>query len=94
MKITRIRIPSSFTIAGQPTRFETAEFKLGKGPCGKTVTALTCKIDADDVMVLQEHTDGSYKEFYYPRFQITGRVEVEHGFDYLGDDIEGEPCAS
>jgi hypothetical protein len=93
MILTRIRIPSSFTISNQPTRFETADFRLGLGPCGKEVVELACEPSTPDGFVVTQRTaDGETKAFIYPVFQLTGRVEMTYAKEpYLGDDIPGDP---
>lgn len=53
------------------------EFKLGLGPCGKTVEWLSW--ERGDVLckLTQYHTDGSLKEFTYKVDEIVGREIVE-----------------
>lgn len=90
MKVTRIRIPAEFRVSASQTRTEVADFKLGKGPCGKVVTGLEMDCQAAFVEVIQCHADGTGKSFHYPNHTLTGRIEVTYGED-LGDDIPGNP---
>lgn len=52
------------------------DFKLGLGPCGKTVEWLTWEQHGDRMHLTQYHTDGSLKVFKFHREDIVGR-EVE-----------------
>lgn len=52
------------------------DFKLGLGPCGKTVEWLTWEPVGDQMYLTQYHTDGSLKRFKFYRTDIVGR-EVE-----------------
>lgn len=75
--ITRILVPAAWVHEGMP-RLDRAEFALGPGPCGKTVTRLAFKIDDACAWVLQEHEDETFKRFVYPLTQLHGRIEVEY----------------
>jgi len=77
MNITRILVPADWVHEGHLRR-DRAEFTLGPGPCGKTVTRLDFTIDNACAWVLQVHEDGTFKRFVYPLAQLTGRVEVEY----------------
>ena len=75
MKASVIRVPAHFYgAAGAPT----AEFKLGLGRCGKTVSALTIAYDINLVHIRQDHTDGTFKVFSYAIKDLHGRIEVEY----------------
>lgn len=83
MKVVRIRIPSQWVIPPDARYFKrdayaTADFKLGLGPCGKVVQHLSLRIREGVAMVTQTHSDGTYKVFYYPLHQVTGRIEEEY----------------
>lgn len=77
--LTRIRIPSRFCLEGV-SRNEVADFRLGLGPCGKTVIALRTKWTTQSLVVVQVHEDKTFKRFIYPRDQITGRIEEEYSY--------------
>ena len=78
-KITSIRVPATWTDEEGIQRFEPATFKLGEGPCGKTVSSLSVERAENDNLVIEQcHTDGSRKVFSYAVNSIIGRVEVLH----------------
>ncbi|MBB3693035.1 hypothetical protein [Sphingomonas sp. BK580] len=79
MRITRIRVPASWLTEGGSTRHLPAEFTLGLGPCGLTVTTLQLWWSDGCLCIKQSHTDGTVKRFIYPLTQLHGRVEVEYG---------------
>lgn len=75
--ITSIRIPSRYFSYGDNSYVQTtAEFKLGLGRCGETVTSLTARLTPSYVVVQQKTAEGSFKEFIYFTKDIIGRVEV------------------
>ncbi|WP_066765661.1 hypothetical protein [Sphingobium sp. CCH11-B1] len=81
--IVSIKFPSVWQDAPMGTPFatvqrsQTVEFKLGLGPCGKTVTGLKTDNDREFFYILQSHDDGTHKRFMYRLCQIVGRIEVE-----------------
>jgi len=76
--IISVRIPSRWYQDGR-WRYDNAVFKLGLGPCGRTVMVLECVISHDMVRLNQACSDGSVKSFTYPIGLVTGRVEIEYG---------------
>lgn len=80
INLTRLRIPSRFVLEGEEVH-RVADFKLGLGPCGKTVKALSVKWTLHSLIVTQVHTDRTFKRFIYPRSTITGRIEEEYACD-------------
>lgn len=52
-------------------------FKLGEGPCGKTVSALTFTEESDRYILTQFCDDGSRKSFTYLKSEMVGRIERE-----------------
>ena len=59
-------------------RIEQAHFRLGLGPCGKTVIELWPWVnDQGDLQLTQVHDDGTSKVFHYQREDILGRIEME-----------------
>jgi hypothetical protein len=76
-EISRITVPSQW-YQGDTLRRETAEFKLGLGPCGKVVDRLTIEFGRDYVHIFQRTTDGAHARFSYRRADITGRVTTEY----------------
>jgi hypothetical protein len=77
--ISRVRISSKFFNGGVDRR-EVADFKLGVGPCGKTVGALYIDIGEIWIILTQcHHCDGTTKIFHYRVADIIGRIEVEYG---------------
>lgn len=77
-KITRIRIPCRWRVDAVHIHCDVADFKLGRGPCGKNAVTLLCDITPDFVHVTQICETGvmERKDFYYPMAQITGRIEI------------------
>jgi hypothetical protein len=76
MTIARITVPAAWG----PThtrRAEIAEFKLGPGPCGLTVTSIDAQLSEGCLSIIQLHSDGPAKHFIYPLSQLTGRIEAE-----------------
>lgn len=51
------------------------EFKLGVGPCGKDVEALSWVEREDRYELVQTCTDGERKEFTYYKKDVSGRIE-------------------
>jgi hypothetical protein len=76
MIVKSLRFPASWSQDGIP-RDEVAEFRLGLGPCGRTVTRLGYEIGDGCLHILQEHSDAPQKRFVYPLSQLTGRIEAE-----------------
>jgi len=68
-----VRIPSRWN-GGKAT----AEFKLGLGPCGRTVHTLFSEWSNGCYVIAQACTDGSTKKFFYPIHTLTGRIEEEY----------------
>ena len=58
--------------------FATQQFKLGLGPCGKSVTAFDSYHDESGYRLQQMHDDGTSKIFYYPARTLVGRIEEEY----------------
>lgn len=54
------------------------EFKLGKGPCGKEVTAIHWVEKDDRYELTQTCTDGERKEFIYYKKDVEGRIEIAY----------------
>jgi hypothetical protein len=80
MAIVKIRVPARYDNGGGNI-FTVAEFKLGRGPCGKVVASLRCGWEGgrqDIFWVHQMHVDGTEKMFYYRNADLIGRVEVEN----------------
>lgn len=84
MSITRIRVPSTWTVPCESKYIATetwhgmADFVLGVGPCGKTVERLEVEFTQYGVLVTQLCTCTERKEFVYPWHTVTGRVEITH----------------
>lgn len=76
--ITLIKFPSTWKCKYDTDNTGIAEFKLGLGPCGLTVTKLHYRYNAAALQVRQYYTDGTCKDFIYNWTDITGRVEVEY----------------
>lgn len=76
--VTSIKVPARWR---QDGRFVhgVAEFKLGKGPCGLTVSSLSYTIRDGVLTIDQRHTEGGPKAFVYPLDHLTGRIEVTKG---------------
>lgn len=74
----RIRIPARWSNHDSAV----ADFKLGLGPCGKTVTKLDVDYCDNFVTVTQITSDGEGKLFRYHFAQLTGRIEETYGADY------------
>jgi len=77
MTITCIRVPAAWVHEGT-SRTSRAEFLLGPGPCGKTVSMLESTFKDGCLCILQVHDDGTYKRFLYPLEQLLGRIEIEY----------------
>lgn len=87
-RITSIRFAAKWTepldgtderLSLAPRRIGIAQFHLGRGPCGKTVTSLkTCESETC-FAVQQDHDDGTSKTFAYQWSDILGRIEIETG---------------
>lgn len=77
MKLTRIRVPAAWTEPSGNVRFTPAEFTLGPGPCGKTVTNLGYTVSEGVLSITQAHDDGTARRFFYPLGQLTGRIETD-----------------
>lgn len=54
-----------------------AVFVLGPGPCGKTVDGLNVQYHEHDIVIIQYHDDGTFKEFVYQRKDVLGRLTIE-----------------
>lgn len=54
-----------------------AVFVLGPGPCGKTVDKLDVQFQEHDIVIIQHHDDGTFKEFVYQRKDVLGRMTIE-----------------
>jgi hypothetical protein len=78
LRVTKIRVPSRYTIDGTGERIAVAEFKLGVGPCGLNVVDLAVTFSDVALCVSQDHADGSCAEFLYLLSDLTGRVEVTY----------------
>ena len=80
-KVVCVKIPSTWRDGLEQTISGKAEFRVGIGPCGKTVTLLRCGWEQGGLVFVlyQGHSDGTGKTFYYRREDITGRIEKEYG---------------
>jgi hypothetical protein len=90
-RITSVRFAAKWTEPHPDRRFDLmpqacervaqAEFFLGRGPCGKTVTKLSAVYSRgqENFQVEQDHDDGTSKVFIYRREDILGRIEIETG---------------
>jgi hypothetical protein len=76
MSIARITVPAAWG-PSSARRAEVAEFKLGLGPCGLTVTKLDSQLTEGCLVITQHHSDSPAKRFVYPLWKLTGRVEAE-----------------
>lgn len=63
--------------AGRIQRREVVEFKLGEGPCGKTVADLYAHVADNCLHIHQRHDDGTSKDFTYQLRDIPGRIEMD-----------------
>lgn len=77
---TSIKVPAKWATTSfgmDEVRSAIAEFGLGEGPCGLTVTSLygTWSCDRRNFSVKQYCSDGSSKLFHYRREDLTGRIE-------------------
>lgn len=77
VRTTRVRFPARWVDGSGAVRAEEADFRLGLGPCGKTVIELRPWIEQGDLRLTQVHDDGTSKVFYYRREDIPGRIELE-----------------
>jgi hypothetical protein len=77
--VSSIRFPASWHDSAGTFRNEIAEFKLGQGPCGLTVSALSYSVADGTLVIEQRHVEGGPKTFIYPLAQLTGRIEVQKG---------------
>lgn len=77
MVLSRIRIPARWSNHDSAV----ADFKLGLGPCGKSVDSLEVVYCDNFVTVEQKTTDGEWKFFRYHHAQLTGRIEETYGED-------------
>jgi hypothetical protein len=78
--ILSIKVPASWVDHTGTGRLDPAEFTLGPGPCGLTVTRLQAKVADGCFVVKQSHQDGPPKVFIYPLAQLVGRVEVQQDY--------------
>lgn len=58
--------------------FQPTHFKLGLGPCGKTVTRFGISFTDREMTIFQYHDDGTHKEFIYRRSDIDGRIQKDY----------------
>lgn len=79
MGIIRVKVPSTWRDNPNGSHTAIADFKLGVGPCGKTVEVLECNFTVYGVEIVQVCTCTERKVFVYPWHTVTGRVEVTHG---------------
>ncbi|MBB3910131.1 hypothetical protein [Sphingomonas desiccabilis] len=77
MSATRIRFPTMWANGAGGEACGIADFKLGKGPCGLTVSRLDYEVADGCLHILQQHADGPPKRFVYPLTTITGRIEAD-----------------
>ena len=77
MTISRITVPARWIEPSGNERRRPAEFKLGKGACGRTVTSLDAQLSEGCLSIVQHHSDGPAKQFIYPIALLTGRVEAD-----------------
>lgn len=76
-RVSRIRVPATYQVDGTGPRIAVAEFRLGLGPCGKTVVRLDAEIGDTLLAIDQDHDDGTTIRFIYRVEHLTGRVEIE-----------------
>lgn len=69
--------PVSYAKKQTVQRDEEAVFVLGLGPCGKTVDGLNVQYHEHDIVIIQYHDDGTFKEFVYQRRDVLGRITIE-----------------
>lgn len=55
------------------------DFRLGEGPCGKTVVWLQWNDskDNDTYCLTQYHSDGSHKKFLFRKYDVHGRIVIQ-----------------
>lgn len=78
--ITRVTVPSKWGGLYDTAKTANAEFRLGDGPCGKTVTKLFVRWDGDPdrFTVRQHYEDNTWKDFIYLASDLTGRVKISY----------------
>lgn len=80
MSLVGIKFPTFFRTPARGGVLEVQEFKVGLGPCGKTVNTLSFSRIAVGmacfIEITQWHSDDTYKTFQYPLDQIIGRIEL------------------
>lgn len=80
-RIQSVKFPSRWRSKYDLEGTGIAEFKLGPGPCGLTVTRIFAWWSANGSLftVRQHCADGyEFKDFTYRASDITGRVEIEY----------------
>lgn len=76
-----IKFSALFNGVYQPTHF-----KLGLGTCGKVVCSFSTRRTDSLLVITQNHTDGTHKEFEYRLSDIDGRIQ----YDYEMVELVGE----
>jgi hypothetical protein len=78
--VTRVTIPSKWGGLYDTEKTGLAEFRLGKGPCGKVVTKLVATWHGapDRLVIRQDYENQPSKDFIYLVKDLTGRVEITY----------------
>lgn len=73
-------------------KYQTTEFKIGLGKCGKVVHYFeVTKRDDRTLTIHQYHTDGSSKDFDYRLSDIDGRIQYDYEMmEVYGEEAEKE----
>lgn len=73
-------------------KYQTTEFKIGLGKCGKVVHYFeVSKRDDRTLTIHQYHTDGSSKDFEYRLGDIDGRIQYDYELmQVYGEEAERE----
>ncbi len=74
---SRVRVPATWHDEYVSVTSRVADFRLGEGPCGLTVTQIYCgwTEGGKNFYVKQKCSNGESKTFTYRREDITGRIE-------------------
>jgi hypothetical protein len=77
-EVQLVKFPSRWRSKYDTNNTGVAEFKLGLGPCGLTVTKLRVRWAGTLLVITQYYSRGGSKDFIYRDRDITGRVEIEY----------------